>query len=139
MGPPYPYPSRPTRLSCSSTATHSNSSDPSRRNIHRKENQFVDRNGSKLHAYDREKAPYPSSFDDAVIELYAFRIPICLVWLTKIYTGKASTTPPCSTLKESLPMSTSTESPSLRDVWTLAPVYVISTIPRPRSWSCLFS
>ncbi|PIL31735.1 hypothetical protein GSI_06439 [Ganoderma sinense ZZ0214-1] len=69
MGPPYPHPCRPTRLSCSSTATHSNSSDPSRRNIHRKENQFVNRNGSKLHAYDREKAPYPSSFDGEVVEL----------------------------------------------------------------------
>ena len=70
MGPPYPYPSRPTRLSCSSTATHSNASDPSRRNIHRKENQFIYRNGSKLHAYDREKAPYPSSFDRDIVELY---------------------------------------------------------------------
>nr|VWO94318.1 N/A [Ganoderma boninense] len=69
MGPPYPHPSRPTRLSCSSTATHSNSSDPSRRNIHRKENQFLYRNSSKLHAYDREKAPYPSSFDSQVVEL----------------------------------------------------------------------
>ncbi|TBU34698.1 hypothetical protein BD311DRAFT_650076 [Dichomitus squalens] len=78
MGPPYPYPSRPTRLSCSSTATHSNASDPSRRNIHRKENQFIYRNGSKLHAYDREKVPYPSSFDRDVIELQSLDNAILL-------------------------------------------------------------
>ena len=69
MGPPYPHPCRPTRLSCSSTATHSGSTD-SRKPSHRKENQFIYRAGSKLHAYDRDKAPYPSSFDRHVIELY---------------------------------------------------------------------
>lgn len=96
MGPPYPHPCRPTRLSCSSTATHSNSSDPSRRNIHRKENQFVNRNGSKLHAYDREKAPYPSSFDGEVVELYVFHIPHILPWLTiTLPSGKVSTMPSC--------------------------------------------
>ncbi|KAI8990481.1 hypothetical protein BD414DRAFT_535785 [Trametes punicea] len=34
-----------------------------------KEYQFVYRNGSKLHAYDRDKAPYPCSFDRDVVEL----------------------------------------------------------------------
>ncbi|KAI0756792.1 hypothetical protein C8Q80DRAFT_1215626 [Daedaleopsis nitida] len=71
MGPPPPAP-RQGRLSCSSTATHSGSTD-SRTGIpkgsHRKENQFIYRNGSKLHAYDRDKAPYPSSFDPKVVEL----------------------------------------------------------------------
>lgn len=64
MGPPYPRAPRNTRLSCSSsTASH--------RTPRGKEHQFVYVNGSKLHAYDRDKAPYPSSFDRDVLELYA--------------------------------------------------------------------
>lgn len=69
MGPPHPLASRQARLSCSSTATHSGSTD-SRKGSHRKENQFLYRAGSKLHAYDRDKAPYPMSFDRNVVEMY---------------------------------------------------------------------
>ncbi|KAI0830529.1 hypothetical protein BC628DRAFT_874999 [Trametes gibbosa] len=62
MGPPYPRSVRNTRLSCSSSSA-------SHRTPRGKEHQFVYVNGSKLHAYDRDKAPYPSSFDRDVIEL----------------------------------------------------------------------
>lgn len=65
MGPPHPHSTRhtSTRLSCSSsTASH--------RTPRGKEHQFIYTNGSKLHAYDRDKAPYPSSFDRDVLELY---------------------------------------------------------------------
>ncbi|OBZ79347.1 Pheromone-regulated membrane protein 10 [Grifola frondosa] len=59
-----------SRLSYSSTVTHAGSSDTGSGKIQRgKENQFIYRYGSKLHAYDREKAPYPSSFDKNVVEL----------------------------------------------------------------------
>ena len=79
MGPPPLVSARQPRLSCSSTATHTGSqtgsltgSSDSRnfKGAHRKENQFVYRNGSKLHAYDRDKAPYPSSFDRQFVDLY---------------------------------------------------------------------
>ena len=40
-----------------------------------KEHQFIYRHGSKLHAYDRDKAPYPCSFDRDVVELYVLITP----------------------------------------------------------------
>ncbi|TFK90784.1 hypothetical protein K466DRAFT_574048 [Polyporus arcularius HHB13444] len=62
--------SRQPRLSCSSTTTHTGSSEGrNTKSAHRKENQFVYRNGAKLHAYDRDKAPYPSSFDRPSVDL----------------------------------------------------------------------
>lgn len=36
----------------------------------KKENQFFFRNGSKLHTYGRDKAPYPLSYDREVFDLY---------------------------------------------------------------------
>ncbi|KAI0778399.1 hypothetical protein BD413DRAFT_466512 [Trametes elegans] len=63
MGPPQ---TRDTRPSCSSSAT-SHSDGP--RLPRGREHQFIYRNGAKLHAYDRDKAPYPSSFDRDVVEL----------------------------------------------------------------------
>ncbi|KAI0375218.1 hypothetical protein BV20DRAFT_1048391 [Pilatotrama ljubarskyi] len=63
MGPPHPHAPRNTRLSYSSSAAASH------RGPRGKEHQFIYRNGSKLHAYDRDKAPYPSSFDRDVVEL----------------------------------------------------------------------
>ena len=68
MGRSHPFASRQSRHSSSSFAASPNVGDV-RRSIFRKENQFVDRYGSKLHAYDRDKAPYPCSFDRDVIEL----------------------------------------------------------------------
>lgn len=41
----------------------------------KKENQFFIRHGSKLHAYGRDKAPYPMSYDREVFDMYAC-IPI---------------------------------------------------------------
>ncbi|RPD82345.1 hypothetical protein L226DRAFT_541690 [Lentinus tigrinus ALCF2SS1-7] len=74
MGPAPLASQRQPRLSCSSATTHTGShtgSSDSRnfKSAHRKENQFIYRNGSKLHAYDRDKAPYPSSFDRQFVDL----------------------------------------------------------------------
>ena len=69
MGSSHPFAPRQSRHSSSSTATYASPSD-GRRAIFRKENQFIDRYGSKLHAYDRDKAPYPCSFDRDVMEVY---------------------------------------------------------------------
>ncbi|KAI0361391.1 hypothetical protein OH77DRAFT_1516362 [Trametes cingulata] len=65
MGPPHPHAPRHTRLSYSSSSATASS----HRVLRGKEHQFIYRNGSKLHAYDRDKAPYPSSFDRDVVEL----------------------------------------------------------------------
>lgn len=35
----------------------------------KKENQFIMQHGSKLHAYGRDKAPYPLSYNREVLEL----------------------------------------------------------------------
>ncbi|KAH9898183.1 hypothetical protein C8Q73DRAFT_390377 [Cubamyces lactineus] len=73
MGPPHPHIPRQTRPSCSSSAAsyreHMHSPESSRRLPRGKEHQFIYRHGSKLHAYDRDKAPYPCSFDRDVVEL----------------------------------------------------------------------
>ena len=66
IGPNHPF--RQSRHSSSSSnATYSINAEGRRA---RKENQFIERHGSKLHAYDRDKAPYPCSFDRHVLEVY---------------------------------------------------------------------
>ncbi|KAH8099373.1 S-adenosyl-L-methionine-dependent methyltransferase [Cristinia sonorae] len=75
----------PPRPSYSSANTLENSSDgssfhdvngssgsgtPSRRQSNKKENQFIYSHGSKLHAYGRDKAPYPFSYNREVLELW---------------------------------------------------------------------
>ncbi|OSD03293.1 hypothetical protein PYCCODRAFT_1477156, partial [Trametes coccinea BRFM310] len=70
MGPPHPHLARQVRVSCSSsTASHREHPSEGRKIPRGKEHQFVYRHGSKLHAYDRDKAPYPCSFDRDVVEL----------------------------------------------------------------------
>ncbi|KAI9057719.1 hypothetical protein FKP32DRAFT_1660471 [Trametes sanguinea] len=70
MGPPHPHLARQVRVSCSSsTASHRDPPAEGRKIPRGKEHQFVYRHGSKLHAYDRDKAPYPCSFDRDVVEL----------------------------------------------------------------------
>ncbi|KAJ3539166.1 hypothetical protein NM688_g6406 [Phlebia brevispora] len=56
-----------SRLSYISTVP--SSPDRDRKKSGKKENQFLLREGSRLHAYDRDKAPYPFSYDRDLLEL----------------------------------------------------------------------
>ena len=69
MGLNHPLTHDSSHSSSSSTATATNSASD-RRALFRKENHFLDRYGSKPHAYDRDKAPYPRSFDRDAVEVY---------------------------------------------------------------------
>lgn len=76
----------PPRPSYSSATTHTDSSGASasngRRPSNKKENQFVFSHGSKLHAYGRDKAPYPFSYNRDVLELYVVALYSLLRALT---------------------------------------------------------
>ena len=50
---------------------------PDRKKSTKRENQFVFQKGSKLHAFARDKAPYPYSYDKEVLDWLApiTRIP----------------------------------------------------------------
>ncbi|OBZ65796.1 hypothetical protein A0H81_14229 [Grifola frondosa] len=62
MQSPHPRPSSSSTLTFPSSVN-------GKKGFRGKERQFVYKHGSKLHAYDRDKAPYPLSFDKHALGL----------------------------------------------------------------------
>lgn len=80
----------PSKISQSGTSSHSaystasSSTIDTKRTTTRKDEHFTYKHGQRHHSYDREKAPYPLSYDRSILELYVLppKSPLLDVLLT---------------------------------------------------------